>query len=50
MEIDFKDSNEFIRMANYKEKNTHGSWLYASCNLDKVTSEEANLNLKDKFI
>lgn len=37
MEIDFKDSNEFIRMANYNEKNTHGSWLYASCNLDKVT-------------
>ena len=50
MEIDFKDSNEFIRMANYNEKNTHGSWLYASCNLDKVTPEEAKKNLKDKFI
>jgi hypothetical protein len=50
MEIDFKDSNEFIRMANYNEKNTHGSWIYASCNLDKVTPEEAKKNLKDKFI
>jgi len=50
MEIDFKDSNEFIRMANYNEKNTHGSWLCASCNLDKVTPEEAKKNLKEKFI
>jgi len=50
MEIDFKDSNQFIRIANYNEKNTHGSWLYASCNLDKVTPEVGMKNIKDKFI
>ena len=50
MEISFSDSNEFIRMANFNEKNTHGSWLYASCNLDKVTPEQAIQNLKNKFI
>ena len=41
MEINFKNENEFIRGVNYNEKNTHGSWLFASCNLDKVTPEEA---------
>ena len=50
MEINFKNENEFIRMANYNEKNTHGSWLYASCNLEKVKPEEAINNLKNKFI
>ena len=50
MEISFKDSNNFIRMANYNEKNTHGSWLFASCNLDKVSPEQALLNLKNKFL
>ena len=50
MEINFKNENEFIRGVNYNEKNTHGSWLFASCNLDKVTPEEALKNLKNKYI
>lgn len=50
MEISFEDSNKFIRMANYNEKNTHGSWLFASCNLDKVSPEQGIKNLKDKFL
>ena len=50
MEISFKDANEFIRMANFNEKNTHGCWLFASCNLDKVSPEQAIQNLKNKFI
>ena len=50
MEINFKNKNEFIRAVNYNEKNTHGSWLFASCNLDKITLEEAIKNLKNKFI
>ena len=49
MEINFQDENEFIRIANYNEKNTHGCWLYASCNLDKVTPEQAIENIKNKF-
>ena len=49
MEINFQDENEFIRIANYNEKNTHGCWLYASCNLDKVTPERAIENIKNKF-
>ena len=50
MEISFSDSNEFIRMANFNEKNTYGSWLYASCDLEKVAQEQAIQNLKDKFL
>lgn len=50
MEISFKDANNFIKMANFNEKNTHGSWLYASCNLDKVSPEQAKENLKNKFV
>ena len=50
MEISFKNSNEFIRMANYNEKNTHGCWLCASCNIDNVCPEIAFENLKNKFI
>ena len=49
MELCFDDSGKFIRMANFNEKNTHGSWLYASCNIDKVTPEEGIKNIKDKF-
>ena len=49
MEFDFRDSNKYIRMANYNEKNTHGSWLYASCNLDKVTPEQGMNNIKNKI-
>ena len=49
MELSFDDSGKFIRMANFNEKNTHGSWLYASCNIDKVTPEEGIKNIKNKF-
>ena len=49
MELFFDDSGKFIRMANFNEKNTHGSWLYASWNIDKVTPEEGIKNIKDKF-
>ena len=50
MEINFQNENEFIRGVNYNEKNTHGSWLCASCNLDKITKEEAIQNLKNKYL
>ena len=50
MEINFENENEFIRMANYNEKNTIGCWIFSSCNLDKVTPEKALENLKEKYI
>lgn len=50
MEISFENSNEYIRMVNYNEKNTHGNWLYANCNIDKVNIEKTIQNIRNKFI